>query len=109
MPKTRTQAAQNIVSSFLPVERQTILLAAQAHRAVATMIEERQTMRIGKREGAVAVERASQGAHHLVSAVNAFLAAHDEMRDVGLQYNLETMFGPESAGMRSVVPLKEAA
>jgi len=109
MPKTRTQAAQAVAQTFLPVERAAIALAADAHRAVAVMMEERSRARIGKTEGSAAIERVSQGAHLLVTAANAFLEAHADLRDLGERYQLETMFGPESASAGTVVPFEQAA
>lgn len=109
MPKTRTQIAQTIAETFLPVERGAITLAADAHRAVAVLIEERSRARVEKTEGSIAIERASQGAYYLVTAANAFLEAHADLRDLGLRYNLQTMFGPESASASTVVPLERAA
>jgi len=109
MPKTRTQAAQTVAKTFLPVERAAIALAADAHRAVAVMMEERARARIGKTEGSLAIERASHGAHLLVTAANALLEAHVDLRDLGERYHLEAMFGPESASAGTVVPFEQAA
>lgn len=109
MPRTRSQAAQIVADAFLPVERTAISLAADAHRAVATMVEQRARAHVGKTDGSLAIERASQGALHLVTAANAFLEAHADLRDLGIRYNQTTSFGPESAELGTVINIAKKA
>lgn len=72
-------------AALLPVEDTAQTAAAEAHRAVATMIEERhKAHKAGTPAdfGAEAIEHASRGADHLTLAANCFGQSHQALATI---------------------------
>jgi hypothetical protein len=105
MPKTRLAAAHVVADAFLPIEADAQALAANAHRCVATMIEQRSRARLPANAGAKALALASEGANHLVAAVNAFAYAHEDLHALGVKVGVEVTFGTESPEEGNLVEL----
>lgn len=75
-------SVQTVGKALLPVEDAAHVAAAEAHRTVATMIEERQKAHkagAGADFGAESIALASKGADHLTLAANCFGQSHQAL------------------------------
>lgn len=76
---------QAVGQALLPVEEAAQIAAADAHRTVATMIEQRQAAhRAGTAAdfGTEAIEQASRGADHLTAAASCFVRSHQALATI---------------------------
>jgi len=75
-------SVQTVGKALLPIEDAAHLVAAEAHRTVATMIEERQKAHragAGADFGSDSIALASKGADHLTIAANCFGESHQAL------------------------------
>ena len=95
MPKTRTQAVDNVKSAFLPAERSAESAAAQGARCIAVIIEERARAKLPFDTAAEALDQIVLATTMALESRKHFIAAHRLLADLPARIGVEVAYGPD--------------
>lgn len=90
----RRSLAQTIADAFLPLEHVADRTAVEAHRCVATLLEQRASADLSVNAGEDAIAAIQEGCRHSYAAQASFRRAHAMFPDLMLQHGI-TGYAPE--------------